>query len=275
MSKLSDHQLKFFADFIQKELGIQFSEANYYHLDHRLQDIAKQCGFTFPDGLWTESQKGISGFFRQLLLDVATNNESSFFRDADLFKAITEVMIPSLKQKHPNLNSVNIWSAASSTGQEVYSLMMAIEEQRKKDISFPNYKIRATDISDRVLKYANAAVYTQLEVQRGLPTKLMLEYFEPSEANHWRVSERFKKNIIFSKQNLLDPFVFAENFDIVLIRNVLIYQGIENRKNIINKIFNLLPSGGYMAMGAAESLLGISDQFKSNTYNNIVFYQKP
>lgn len=273
-SNLSNHQLKFFADYIQKHLGIQFSEANFFHLEHRLAEISKQCGFQYPDGLWAESQKGINGFFKQLLLDVATNNESSFFRDPNLFLALTNSVIPDIINNFPGITKINIWSAACSTGQEPYSVLMSLEEERKKNILYPEVHIRATDISDRVLKYSEDGVYSQLEVQRGLPTKLMLQYFKNQDSTSWKFSDPSKSKIKFYKQNLLDPFLFSETFHVVLIRNVLIYQSIENRRLIIEKIYQMLPKGGYMIMGAAESLLGINENFISTNYNNILLYKK-
>ena len=166
--------LKFFADFIESELGIVYVEANYYQLEHRLKNIATQLGFADLMELHRAARPGITGQMRSLLLDIATNNETSFFRDNAIFKALSEAIVPELI-KSGTKTSLQLWSAASSAGQEVYSIAMEIDQARLSNPTIPALRIFASDVSETILKRAEAGSYSQLEVQRGLAARLMLQ----------------------------------------------------------------------------------------------------
>jgi chemotaxis protein methyltransferase CheR len=271
--------LRYFADFIEKEIGIVYSEVNYYQLESRLEDIAKQLGFSDPTALWEKTKiTGMNGAMKLLLIDTATNNETSFFRDPMVFKAIRAVLDTIIAKKASNYERVRIWSAACSTGQEVYSLAIMLEEIGAK-IPF-TYEILATDISERVLKRAADGRYSQLEVQRGLAATQLVKYFKPetpTSANdpaYWTINPELKRNISFQKLNLLEPWPGHKTCDIVLCRNVLIYQTIENKKKVVAKIADILDPGGYLILGGAESLIGISDALDYVTIEGAVVYRK-
>jgi chemotaxis protein methyltransferase CheR len=136
--------------------------------------------------LFREAQKGIHGAMRSLLLDLATNNETSFFRDASIFKALSSYVLPELC-KDPYKSVVNIWSAASSSGQEAYSIAMELEELRKSGFKLPLIRMLVSDVSDTILKRAQKGLYSQIEIQRGLPAKLMVEYFSKTDNDFWQV----------------------------------------------------------------------------------------
>jgi chemotaxis protein methyltransferase CheR len=265
--------LKFFADYIQSELGIIYVEANYFQLEHRLKDIATQLGFSDIMMLHDAARSGISGEMRSLLLDLATNNETSFFRDQSIFKALSDYIIPDLIKtgRRPFLS---IWSAASSSGQEVYSIAMEIDQARQLNFEIPQFKILATDVSDTILKRAQTAAYSQLEVQRGLPAKLMLHYFDKNDEDKWVVKSFIRSGINFKKLNLLHSWGDIGTFDIVFCRNVLIYQSVENKIRIIKEILNRINPGGYLILGAAESLYGLSHDFEQHVSGTAVFYRK-
>lgn len=270
-----EHQpiLKFFADYIEAELGIVYVEANYFQLQHRIENIATQLGFATIQDLHQAARAGIAGQMKSLLLDLATNNETSFFRDNSIFKALSEFMVPELI-KNGNKTSIQVWSAASSAGQEVYSIAMEIDQARSANSAIPPLKMLASDVSDTILKRAETGVYTQLEVQRGLPARLMIQYFDKDEKDQWVVKSPLKSGITFKKINLLHNWGAIGPFDIVFCRNVLIYQGVENKKKIIKEIWNLLNPGGYLVLGAAESLFGLSDNFEQLTHGPAVFHRK-
>jgi chemotaxis protein methyltransferase CheR len=264
--------LKFFADFIEKELGIVYVEANYFQLEHRLKDIATQLGLELTS-LYQTAQSGISGQMRSLILDLATNNETSFFRDNAIFKALSEYIIPDLIKENDK-SSISLWSAASSSGQEVYSIAMEVSEARAKNVMIPPLRILASDVSDTILKRAEKAAYSQLEVQRGLPAKLMIQYFDKNEEDQWIVKNSLRKGIDFRKINLLQAWGAIGPFDIIFCRNVLIYQSVENKSKIIKEIYHHLNPGGYLILGAAESLFGLSQDFDQLVHGSAVFYRK-
>jgi chemotaxis protein methyltransferase CheR len=265
--------LKFFADFIEAELGIVYIEANYYQLEYRLKDIATQLGFADLPELHRSARSGIVGQLRSLLLDIATNNETSFFRDNSIFKALSECIVPELI-KAGNKRNLQLWSAASSAGQEVYSIAMEVDQARQSNSAVPPLQILASDVSETILKRAEAGSYSQLEVQRGLPARLMLQYFDRNDQDQWVVKTPLRSGITFQKLNLLHTWGNIGPFDIVFCRNVLIYQAVENKTKIIKKIWSHLNPGGYLILGAAESLFGISQDFDQQVHGSAVFYRK-
>ncbi len=270
---ISQDILLFFAKFIEKELGIIYVEANYFQLEHRLRDISTQLGFGSIDELYQKARVGITGSMKSLLLDLATNNETSFFRDASIFKALSSHIIPELT-KDAFKSVINVWSAASSSGQEIYSIAMEIEELRKTGIKIPMIRYLASDVSDTILKRAQKGLYSQIEIQRGLPAKLMIEYFSKTPEDQWQVKSHLQSMMNFKKINLLEEWGDIGKFDVIFIRNVLIYQNVENKKKVIENIYQRLNPMGYLILGAAESLFGVSDRFKQIAVDKAIIYQR-
>ncbi len=270
---LSQDILLFFAKFIEKELGIIYVEANYFQLEHRLRDIATQLGFASVDELYQKARTGITGSMKSLLLDLATNNETSFFRDASIFRALSSHIIPEFSQD-PYKSVINIWSAASSSGQEIYSIAMEIEELKKAGQKVPMIRFLASDVSDTILKRARNGLYSQIEIQRGLPAKMMIEYFTKNPEDQWQIKSHLQNMMTFKKINLLEDWGDIGPFDVIFIRNVLIYQNVENKKKVIEKIHANLNPKGYLILGAAESLFGVSEKFKQISVDKAIVYQK-
>ncbi len=264
--------LDFFAKYIGKELGIIYAEHNYFQLENRLSDIAKLQGVSDIEALFKIAQQGIHGAFRQLLLDVATNNETSFFRDPNVFKAIESLILEPLKETRSF--ELRLWSAAASTGQEALSISMLFQEFLKKHSLKMSYQITATDISERVLQKARSGSYTQLEIQRGMPAPLLIRYFTKAENESWCAKPELMAPITYSKLNLKEALPFHQPFDLILCRNVLIYQSAESKREILNRIATHLRPGGFLIMGTGESLLGISEEFESVTSSNAILFRK-
>lgn len=266
--------LKFFADYIESQLGIMYTDANYFQLEHRLRDISHQLGMNDINELYAKAKTSIEGSFKNLLLDLATNNETSFYRDSHVFKALGKFIIPDLIQKFNYPKAINIWSAAASSGQEIYTIAMEIEGLRRLNPSFPSGTYFASDISDTILRRAKDGIYSQLEVQRGLPAKSLIEFFDQIDDSRWQVKENVRKNVSFKKLNLLDPWGAIGPFEIIYCRNVLIYQNIENKKKVLKQLADVLRPGGYLILGAAESLFGITDAFEQVTDDKTIVYKK-
>lgn len=254
--KLSESQMKFFADFIFKELGIVYAPQNYFQLEQRLESISKFLGdSTLEELYFRASTSGITGDFRHLLLDLATNNETSFFRDTKVFQAIQDFVFPKLKEIRPNTPSFRIWSAASSFGQEPYSLGILIDEYLKKNPTHPGIEVLATDVSDNALKRAKSGQYSQLEVQRGLSAIRLVQYFNKIDDSNWETQSQIKNRVQFKKQNLLDPFTGFGQFDVILCRYVLIYQDAERKKEIITRLSKCLVPNGFLILGGVKVYL--------------------
>lgn len=268
---LDANKLQFFADFIKKETGIVYTDTNAYQLESRLKQIVQMLDLKDEEELYSKCQYGIVGQVKELILDLATNNETTFFRDTALFKALQSEIIPGLKD---STGPLKIWSAASSTGQEIYSIAMIIDQIQKENPTFPKVELHATDISKRVLGQAEEGVYSQLQVQRGLPAKLLVTYFEKEGETSWRLKEALRKQVKFKHLNLLDSWYGIENCDIILCRNVLIYQDVENKRAVVARMTSALKPNGLLIFGAAESMLGVSEDFIQEKIAGAVVYRK-
>lgn len=260
--------LVYFAAYIEKELGIVYNESNFFQLQNRLDDTCKFFSLSGLQELFNLVQKGLPPNMKQYILDIATNNETLFFRDTKVFQMIQAEVIPSLIKLYPH-EKLDFWSLACSSGQEAYSLSMIMNES----FASVKFEISASDISNRILNKARLAQYSQLEVQRGLPIALLLKYFKKNNDDVWTLDEKIRKNINFFQANLKQKVMCDKRFHLILCRNVLIYQSLDSRKEIIQRISEHLLPGGFLIMGAGESLLGISDEFEQCFIGGVSVYR--
>lgn len=269
-------KIKLFADYIEKQIGIIYSEANYFQLEHRLKEITKQLSYSNFDELWTRAKSGIDGQLRDLLLDIATNNETSFFRDESIFRALANNIVPNILAETNPQAKLRIWSAAGSTGQEAYSIAIILDQSRAQYGLKFDFEVFVSDISDRVLKRAKEGIYSQLELQRGMSDTLRAEYFDKKSADgEWQVKAKISDKLQFRKINLLEPMPDSIGmFDVIFCRNVLIYQSVPNKVLVIEKLLSHLSPKGYLVLGAAESMLGISTSVKQEQFGTAVAYKK-
>ncbi len=272
--KAAPEMVVYFANLIEKETGIHYSATNSHMLENRIRDLMGLLSFSSMDDFWKDVQtKGLSPMARTMVLDLATNNETSFFRDIEVFEFFRDEFLA----KYHTSGTIDIWCAASSTGQEPYSLSMILNELKSAGIN-RTYNILATDLSDRVLKKAQEGKYTQLEIQRGLPTQLLIKYFEqePSQSTlpQYLVKPELKRGLNFRQLNLLDDWPSKIGpFDIVFCRNVLIYQKVEQKKIIISNIKRVLKPKGFLVLGGAESIVGLSDDFEFMQFGKACVYR--
>lgn len=275
MDNYKDHLLNFFSTFIENETGIIYDNSNKYLLLSRVQSLIKQLNFNSIDSLWNDIQaNGMNRQLKDLLLDMATNNETSFFRDPKLFDFLKNVYVPKIMT---NANKIKIWCAATSTGQEPYSIAMVMNELKEQGI-YKSYEIFGTDISDRVLKQAKSGIYSLLEVQRGLPSQYLKKYFDEihidnSTTPSYKIKPELSAFMTFKQLNLLQSWPMTEPFDIIFCRNVLIYQSIENKKGVISRFSRLLNPNGYLVLGGAESILQLSDDYEIESYENTTVHR--
>jgi len=272
---LTETKLKFFADFIEKQLGIVYEPHVYFQLELRLEKIAQYLGLATTDDVYSKAAfEGITGDFKEYLLDIATNNETSFFRDPKVFAAIESKILPSLKSEFPGAFSYRVWCAASSFGQEPYSMAMLAHELVKKTPGHPRIEIIASDISDQALTRARAARYSQLEIQRGLPATRLIQCFAKEGEANWVLKPEVRSLVDFRRQNLLDPVTSIGMCHIIMCRYVLIYQDSERKKAIIQKLIKNLHPRGYLILGASESALGLSDELTQVALDGAIGYHR-
>lgn len=260
--------IKYFAEVIEKEMGINFFQGNMYQLESRLNDIAVKENLTIPE-LAKVFKEGIHSQLRQRIFDEATNNETLFFRDPTYFAAIGEFVRLKILPKAPR--SIKIWSAACSTGQEPISLAITLEELSKK-MAFPPFTILATDISEKALTKARNGVYSDFEVMRGLSDERKLRYFE-KVTDGWKVRGDISSKITYQSNNLTRSTV-KDSFHLILCRNVLIYHKIDVKRAVVESLFSNLEDDGALLLGVGETLLGVIDNPALFPINNVSFYSR-
>lgn len=272
---LPKESLNIIAGMIEKALGIQYAEENHYQLSKRMAEVATTLGMKDADELFHVLREGKNLKAMNAVLDAATNNETSFFRDISMFDAFANDLLGNPEFLGNKQDYIRVWSAASSTGQEAYSLAMLLRQWQLQKPN-RNYEILVTDYSERVLKQAKDGKYTDLEVHRGLTEEQLKKSFEKdaADSNVWSIRPELKRQMNFRQVNLLEDWSGLGTFHVIFCRNVLIYQSVENKKKVISRLYNSVQPGGYLVLGAAETMIGLSDNFEIKRLGRAVYYQK-
>ena len=250
---------RFLADLLKDRSGLIVGEDKQYLLDSRLTPVARKHGLSDLNALVGALKTKKDGPLSKDVVEAMTTNESFFFRDMTPFEKFKKVVLPHMKQARPD-RSLKIWSAACSSGQEPYSLSMVMKEDAP---DFANWRIDilATDLSEEMIQSAKDGVYSQFEVQRGLPVQLMLKYFK-QEGDRWRINSDLRKNIRFQTFNLLSPMSGLGKFDVVFCRNVLIYFDQPTKGKVLDAIAKVMAPDGFLFLGGAETVIGVTNAFK-------------
>ncbi len=246
-------------DLLEKRSGLMLTRDKVYLLENRLMPVARKRKMKGLDELLDAVRRDKDEGLINEFVEAMTTNETFFFRDAKPFEQLRETILPRFMKHRADVKKLRIWCAAACTGQEPYSIAMVLRE------SFPNLadwriEIIGTDISKAVLDRARAGVYSQFEVQRGLPVKYLIKYFHQDETR-WQIDDSIRSMVSFREFNLLNSLAPIGRCDIVFCRNVLIYFGPETKTQVLDGISELLPPDGVLYLGGAETVLGISDKF--------------
>ncbi len=258
---MNKESLAHYCALVKKESGLVLSEEKGYLLESRLMPVARKYKLADLDELATASQKAGSTEMVREIVDAMTTNESFFFRDITPFDQFRDYVLPKLIENRGDKKHIRIWSAACSNGQEPYSLAIVLKEAGPKLAGW-RIDIVATDISREVLTRAKAGVYSQFEVQRGLPITLLVKYFK-QDGDKWRIDPALRAMVSFQEFNLLDEMRALGKFDIIFCRNVLIYFDQETKTMVLNRMSGILPPDGHLVLGGAETVLGMTDKFVS------------
>lgn len=249
---LSEKEFRFLADTIKGYSGINLDNDKEYLLESRLLPIASKYGLGNLKDLVAYMRENKNESFLIEIMEAMTTNESLFFRDIKPFQYLTNIIIPEIIKKHPDKKTLKIWSAACSTGQEPYSVIMALlEDEKCKALDF---SIFATDLDFHVLERAKEGLYSQFEVQRGVPINLLLKYFT-QEGDQWRIKDDMRKKVKFEKFNLLDNAGSFDHFDIIMCRNVLIYFDEDTKKQVLHSLCSRMEPHSVLFLGASESVI--------------------
>lgn len=263
----------FFAQFLKQRSGLQLTSDKQYLLESRLIPLLTK--FDIPDFARLASllRNGGAITIAEAVVEAMTTNESLFFRDKTPFEDLARTLLPSLCAARLRTHTLRIWCAACSNGQEPYSIAMLLSE-RPELTGGRRVEIIGTDISTDVLERARAGRYNQFEVQRGLSVQLLLKYFTKS-GDWWEVVPKLRSMIEFRKFNLLDPYLGFGTFDIIMCRNVLIYFDVPTKADILLRMSRALAVDGYLQLGGAETVLGISDAFRPLANHRGTFVRAP
>jgi chemotaxis protein methyltransferase CheR len=250
----------YLSQLIQERSGLVLTEDKHYLLESRLLPIIRRLKLDSITALVADLKRNPLPETLVEITEAMTTNETSFFRDAKPFEQFRQITLPHLV-KHAKNKKIRIWSAACSTGQEPYSLAMCILEEAAK-LGDVEVEIVATDLANHVLRKAEDGVYTQFEVQRGLPVLLMVKYFE-QRGDKWRVRENVRSLVSYKQANLLEDVSGLGQFDMVFCRNVLIYFDVPTKAKVLANIHKQMLPHAVLSVGSAETLYGITEKFKA------------
>jgi chemotaxis protein methyltransferase CheR len=241
---------------LKERSGLVLAPGKEYLLESRLMPIARERGLGSLDHLIAEMRRPGSEALRAEITEAMTTNESFFFRDKTPFDLFQSVMMPYMIEQRRAQRALRIWCSACSTGQEPYSLSMCLREMQDKILNW-KIDIVATDLSKEVLEKARVGMYSQFEVQRGTPITLLVKYFAQI-GEMWQIDAAIRAMVQYRSLNLLEPFNHLGRFDIVFCRNVLIYFDQPTKKLVLERIASQLAPDGYVVLGAAETVLGVT-----------------
>lgn len=241
--------------FMQESCGVLLGEDQHYLMEARLAPVAKTLNYMSVDAYVVDAcRPGAPRSMTSPLVDAMTTHETSFFRDGPFWRAFQDLVLPKLGVLEPgNHRPLKIWSAACSTGQEPYSLLMLLDER------YPSLaertQIIATDVAEGVVEQASRGTFTVFEVNRGVSAPRLLKHFERDGGN-FRIKEKHRRRITWRAQNLITGWPPLEGLDVALVRNVLIYFPDETRALVLKKVRAALRPGGFLGVGSTELIAG-------------------
>lgn len=269
---ISPSDFEYVSQLARSQAAIVLEPGKEYLVENRLGSLAQREGFASLGALIDKmrSEKTVNGLHHKTI-DALTTNETLFFRDFNPFEALRKSILPSLIETRGARRQLNIWSAACSTGQEPYSLAMLIRHH------FPQMNdwqitILATDLSPTVLKAAGEGAYSQFEINRGLPAAYLVKFFTKL-GDKWVIKDEVKKMIQFKPLNLIQPWPMMPPFDLVFIRNVMIYFDVDTKKSILKKIRACMLPHSHLFLGTAETTMNLDPGFKSETVDKAAVYR--
>lgn len=268
---LSVQEFDFISSLVKDRSGISLSEDKMYLVESRLLPVARKAGLKDITELISSIKSSNDRALISEVTEAMTTNESSFFRDIKPFEQLRSIVLPRLFEKCPGKNHFRIWSAACSTGQEVYSLGMSLLEDPQ--CSGKTFEILGTDIASHVLEKAEQGVYSQFEVQRGLPIMMLVKYFTQQDES-WVANDPLRQMVKFQNVNLIEDFSSLGKFDIVLCRNVLIYFETQTKLAVLNNISKQMEPHGILFLGVAEGIFGIEETFAPIPDATAIFHLK-
>jgi chemotaxis protein methyltransferase CheR len=263
----------FFSQLVYSNSGIALGQDKTYLFDNRLSEVAKAVGCPTLSDLYRRAKFNMSNDLLDRIVDAMTTNETLFFRDSAPFDALKQNLFPEIIKRKSNGNrTLRIWSAAASSGQEIYSIAMILHDSFPELSSGWNIELFATDISSQMIQRAQKGRFSQIEVNRGLPITYLIKYFR-QQGSDWMIDEKLKKLVQFKKLNLTDNLLGIGPFDLIFCRYVLIYFDLPTKQKIFKQFKKLLTSEGCLFLGSSETIFGITEEFSKVESGRAIFYK--
>lgn len=251
-------EFEFLRRFLKEKSGLALTDDKHYLLETRLDPVMRKASIPNVAQLVAALRERGTSPLAEAVIEAMTTNESLFFRDKRPFEQLASLFLPGIVSRRPPGQPLRIWCAAASTGQEPYSIAMLLRDNERL-LGGRRVEIVATDLSGEVIDRAKEGLYSQFEVQRGLPVQYLLKCFN-QEGDMWRINADIRSMVRFSRLNLLQPFGHLGQFDIVFCRNVLIYFDAPTKSDVLSRIASVMAPDGYLVLGGAESVLGLSTE---------------
>ncbi len=268
-ASFSPDEYKSFQIFLEKACGIVLGENKHYLVSSRLSRLMKENNIETLQVLVDTLNRSMNSALRTKVIEAMTTNETLWFRDTYPFQVLSQTIFEEYREKKKN--TIRIWSAACSSGQEPYSISMVTDEYAKKNIGF-KVDVVATDISQEILNAAKQAKYDALALARGLSEERKREFFSP-QGDQWQVNANIRSRVSFREVNLLQSYAALGKFDAIFCRNVLIYFSAESKSDILNRMAASLNPRGFLMLGASESIAQYTDKFEMVRVSTGVVYR--
>jgi chemotaxis protein methyltransferase CheR len=260
---ISPSSFAFVSDLVRQETAMLYDAGKEYLVEARLLPLARAAGC--PDVDSYVGRLRADRAEQGKALDALTINETSWFRDNSPYKTFTDKLLPDVLAARTHVRHVSIWSAACSSGQEAYSLAMLLDQHLPSGWTA---QILATDVSTQMLERVNAGRYSQVEMNRGLPATSLVKYFS-RVGSEWEVSPELKKMVRTQHLNLAAPFPLLPTFDIVFLRNVLIYFDLETKRDILRRTHRVVAPDGFLLLGSSETTLDMDDHWEREAHDRV------
>ncbi len=268
---MTDQEFDAIRKLLLERSAIALEPGKQYLVESRLAPILKQLKLNSIGELVELLRLRSNSQLVRQIVEAMVTTESSFFRDHHPFEALRKAVLPELINRRREERRLNIWCAASSHGQEPYSLALLLRENFP-ELATWKVSLMASDISQEVLARARAGRYNQIEVNRGLPATLLMKYFE-QHGTQWELVPLVRRMVEFQEINLAQPWPSLPPMDLILLRNVMIYFEIETKKTILSRVARLLRPDGYLLLGGAETTLNLHDSYQRVEHQKTGFYQ--
>ncbi len=261
---------KYISDFIKSAAGIVLAPGKEYLVENRLSMLAHTLKIESIDELIKKLRKENSNDLKQKVVDALTTNETSFFRDKHPFETLKTSLLPQIIKKRAAIKQLNIWCAASSSGQEPYTIAMVLNQIPA--LSGWRINFIASDISEEMLERCRQGLYTQLEIGRGLPANLLPKYFSRHQ-NRWQIKQELRTMIDFRIFNLCKQWPFMVNMDIIFLRHVLVYFNDATKREILGKVRKQLKPDGFLFVGSGDNPELLDKNFTRTEFSTSACYK--